>query len=314
MKKKYLITGGLGFVGNALAKSLIKKNNSVIILDNQFRNTNLNDLNNKNCKIYKADIRNKNLLKRISKNIDAVIHLASINGTNYFYEQPQLVLDVSLKGMMNILEVCEENNVSEFFFTSSSEVYQNAPYYPTDEKVPLTIPDPFNPRYSYAAGKIISEIMLLNTNFFKKCIIIRPHNIYGPNMGYNHVIPEIICKLIKAKKILKIQGTGNHTRSFCYIDDFIKGFNILINKGKTKNIYNIGTDDEIKILKLTKKLIKISNKKIEIKHTKEKIGNPSKRCPNINKIKKIGFNPTYNLDAGLKITYEWYKKNLINAL
>ena len=111
MKKKYLITGGLGFVGNALARSLIKKNNSVIILDNQFRNTNLNDLNNKNCKIYKADIRNKNLLKRISKNIDAVIHLASINGTNYFYEQPQLVLDVSLKGMMNILEVCEENNV-----------------------------------------------------------------------------------------------------------------------------------------------------------------------------------------------------------
>ena len=306
MKKKYLITGGLGFIGKAIALDLIKKNNSVTIIDNQFRHKNLKDFNYKNCNVYKNDIRDKTSLKKIVKKVDTVIHLAAINGTNYFYEQPKLVLDVALKGIINILEVCEENKIPEFFLASSSEVYYKAPYYPADEKVPLVIPDPFNPRYTYAAGKIISEIMLLNTKFFKRFVIFRPHNIYGPNMGYNHVIPEIVTKLIKAKKNLVIQGSGNHTRSFCYIDDFVRGFNILLKKGRNKNIYNIGTQDEIKILQLIQKLVKISNKKLIIKKTKEKLGSTPKRCPNIKKISKLGFKPKINLDVGLKKTFECY--------
>ena len=306
MKKKYLITGGLGFIGKAIALDLIKKNNSVTIIDNQFRHKNLKDFNYKNCNVYKNDIRDKTSLKKIVKKVDTVIHLAAINGTNYFYEQPKLVLDVALKGIINILEVCEENKIPEFFLASSSEVYYKAPYYPADEKVPLVIPDPFNPRYTYAAGKIISEIMLLNTKFFKRFVIFRPHNIYGPNMGYNHVIPEIVTKLIKAKKNLVIQGSGNHTRSFCYIDDFVRGFNILLKKGRNKNIYNIGTQDEIKILQLIQKLVKISNKKLIIKKTKEKLGSTPKRCPDIKKISKLGFKPKITLDVGLKKTFEWY--------
>ena len=306
MKKKYLITGGLGFIGKAIALDLIKKNNSVTIIDNQFRHKNLKDFNYKNCNVYKNDIRDKTSLKKIVKKVDTVIHLAAINGTNYFYEQPKLVLDVALKGIINILEVCEENKIPEFFLASSSEVYYKAPYYPADEKVPLVIPDPFNPRYTYAAGKIISEIMLLNTKFFKRFVIFRPHNIYGPNMGYNHVIPEIVTKLIKAKKNLVIQGSGNHTRSFCYIDDFVRGFNVLLKKGRNKNIYNIGTQDEIKILQLIQKLVKISNKKLIIKKTKEKLGSTPKRCPDIKKISKLGFKPKINLDVGLKKTFEWY--------
>ena len=148
--------------------------------------------------------------------------------------------------------------------------------------------------------------MLLNTKFFKRFVIFRPHNIYGPNMGYNHVIPEIVTKLIKAKKNLVIQGSGNHTRSFCYIDDFVRGFNILLKKGRNKNIYNIGTQDEIKILQLIQKLVKISNKKLIIKKTKEKLGSTPKRCPDIKKISKLGFKPKINLDVGLKKTFEWY--------
>lgn len=308
MKKKYVVTGGLGFIGRAITKSLIEQNNSVIIVDNQFRHKNVQKIYYNNCKIYKGDIRNKAFLKKVVKNVDAVIHLAAINGTNYFYEQPQLVLDVAIKGIVNILEVCRENMIPEFFLASSSEVYHQASYTPTDEKVPLIIPDPMNPRYSYAAGKIISEIMLLNTNFFKRLIIFRPHNIFGPNMGYNHVIPEIIMKLIKAKKNLVMQGSGNHTRSFCYIDDFVRGFDILLKKGRNKNIYNIGTQDEIKIIQLIKKLVKISNKKIIIKKTKEISGNPSHRCPDISKIKKLGFKPVIDLDIGLEKTFKWYKK------
>ena len=131
-------------------------------------------------------------MKKISKDIDSVIHLAFINGTNFFYEKPELVLEVGIKGIINLIEVCEENFIKEFFLASSSEVYQNAPSIPTNEKVPLSIPDPHNPRYSYAAGKLMSEIMLLNSSIFERSVIFRPHNIYGPNMGYYHVIPDII--------------------------------------------------------------------------------------------------------------------------
>ena len=313
MGKKYLITGGLGFIGKAITLSLLSKNNIVVIADNNFRQKKI-DLQHKNLYVHKVDVRIKNQLKKISKDIDSVIHLAFINGTNFFYEKPELVLDVGIKGIINLIEVCKENLIKEFFLASSSEVYQNAPYIPTDEKVPLSIPDPHNPRYSYATGKLISEIMLLNSSFFERSVIFRPHNIYGPNMGYNHVIPEIILKIFKSNKKLKIQGKGLNSRSFCYIDDFISAFNLILNKGKHKNIYNIGTQDEVKIIRLIKKLIKISNKKVTIKNTKEKLGSPSKRCPDIRKISKLGFKPQINLDVGLKTTFEWYRKELINVL
>ena len=156
--------------------------------------------------------------------------------------------------------------------------------------------------------------MLLNSNFLKRAIIFRPHNIYGPNMGYHHVIPEVILKTLTSKKQIKIEGTGMHTRSFCFIDDFIEAFNILLKKGRNNNIYNIGIQNEIKINDLVKKIINFSGKKMIIKGSKETPGNPSRRCPNISKIKKLGFKPRINLNRGLKKTYEWYLEDLKNEL
>ena len=313
MGKKYLITGGLGFIGKAITLSLLSKNNTVIIADNNFRKKK-NDLKHKNLYVHKIDVRKKNQLKKICKDIDSVIHLAFINGTNFFYEKPELVLEVGIKGIINLIEVCEENFIKEFFLASSSEVYQNAPYIPTNERVPLSIPDPHNPRYSYAAGKLISEIMLLNSSIFERSVIFRPHNIYGPNMGYNHVIPEIILKIFKSNKKLKIQGKGLNSRSFCYIDDFVSAFNLILKKGKHKNIYNIGTQEEIKIRDLVKRIIFISEKKLQIQNTKDILGDVKRRCPDILKLKKLGFKPKNNLNMGLKKTFEWYSKDIKGEL
>ena len=313
MGKKYLITGGLGFIGKAITLSLLSKNNTVIIADNNFRKKK-NDLKHKNLYVHKIDVRKKNQLKKISKDIDSVIHLAFINGTNYFYEKPELVLEVGIKGIINLIEVCEENFIKEFFLASSSEVYQNAPYIPTNEKVPLSIPDPHNPRYSYAAGKLISEIMLLNSSIFERLVIFRPHNIYGPNMGYNHVIPEIILKIFKSNQKINIQGKGLNSRSFCYIDDFVSAFNLILKKGKHKNIYNIGTQEEIRIRDLVKRIISISEKKLHIQNTKEILGNVKRRCPDILKLKKLGFKPKNNLNIGLAKTFEWYSKDIKGEL
>ena len=308
MKKKYFITGGLGFIGKAISKSLLDDGHKVIILDNNFRKKN-NFIIHKNLTIYRGDIREKKNLLKIKQKIHSVIHLAAINGTNHFYEIPDLVLDVGVKGMINILEFCKEKKIKEIFLASSSEVYQDAPFIPTNEKVRMIIPDPHNPRFSYSSSKIISEMLALHNNFIDRIVIFRPHNIYGPDMGFNHVIPETIIKILNAKKQFTIQGNGKNKRSFCYIDDFVKGIRILLKKGKHKEIYNIGYDEEISITQLCKLIMKLFNKRLKINKSENKLINTKRRLPDIKKLQKLGYKPSVKLDQGLLKTIEYYMKN-----
>ncbi len=302
-KKTFLVTGGTGFIGSNICQLLIKKNYKVRVFDNNSRGSirKINSIKNK-IKFIKGDIRNKELLNKAMKNTDAVIHLAYVNGTKYFYSKPVLILDIAVRGILNVIEGCLKNNIKELYLASSSEVYQTPNKVPTDEKEILKIPDIFNPRFSYGGGKILTELMGAHygKKYFKKLIIFRPHNVYGPNMGNEHVIPEFIkrFKFLKGKKF-KIQGSGNEIRSFIYIEDFLQAFNILLNKGKHLNIYNIGTSEKIKIKDLANKLAKKFGKKITLNRTSLTKGSTKIRTPNINKIKKLGFKAKFNLDKGL---------------
>ena len=303
-KKTFLVTGGTGFIGSYICELLIKKNCNVKIIDNNFRGriSKIKGIK-KHIKFIKGDIRNRRVLDKALKNTDAVIHLAYVNGTKYFYSKPVLVLDVAIKGILNVIEGCIKHKVKELYLASSSEVYQTPNKIPTDEKESLKIPNIFNPRYSYGGGKILTELMGIHygKKYFKKLVIFRPHNVYGNNMGNEHVVPEFINRFKKLKsKFFKIQGTGNEIRSFIYIEDFVSAFNLILNKGKHLNIYNIGTNQKIKIKELAKKLSKIFEKKIVIKKTPLSKGGTTIRVPNINKIKQLGFKYKFSLDKGLK--------------
>ena len=305
-KKTFLVTGGTGFIGSNLCNLLINKGHKVKIFDNNSRGS-IQKIKNirKKVKFIKGDIRNKQLLNRALKNTDAVIHLAYVNGTKYFYSKPVLVLDIAIKGILNIIEGCIKNKIKELYLASSSEVYQTPKKIPTDEKESLKIPNIFNPRYSYGGGKIITELMGIHygKKYFKRLIIFRPHNVYGQNMGYEHVIPQFInrFKLLKGRNF-KIQGTGNEIRSFIYIEDFLNAFDKILNRGKHLNVYNVGTSEKIKIKDLAYKLSKIFKKKIILKKTSLAAGGTKVRIPNINKIRKLGFKPKFHLDKGLKKT------------
>ena len=305
-KKNFLVTGGTGFIGSSISNLLVNKGHNVKIFDNNSRG-NIQKIKKfkKKIKFIKGDIRNKHSLNKALKNIDAVVHLAYVNGTKYFYSKPVLVLDIAIKGILNVIEGCIENNVKELYLASSSEVYQTPIKIPTDEKEPLKIPNIFNPRYSYGGGKIITELMGIHygKKYFKKLIIFRPHNVYGPNMGHEHVIPQFINRFKSLRgKNFKIQGNGNEIRSFIYIKDFLSAFNLILNRGKHLNVYNIGTGEKIRIKNLAYKLSKIFKKKITIKKTPLAKGGTKVRIPNINKIKKLGFVPKFYLDKGLKET------------
>ena len=286
--KTFLVTGGTGFIGSNISELLIKKNYKVKIFDNNYRGSiaKIKKIKKK-IKFIKGDIRNKDLLNKSLRNTDAVIHLAYINGTKNFYDEPVKVLDIAVKGIINVLDGCIKNNVKELYLASSSEVYQTPNKIPTSEKEPLKIPDVYNPRFSYGGGKILTELMGINygRKFFNKLIIFRPHNVYGPNMGYDHVIPEFIQRIAKIKKNNKfmIKGSGNETRSFIFIKDFIDAFDLVLKKGKHLNIYNIGTKEQIKISQLAFMISKFYKKNIVLKKTKILQGSTLNRCPDIKK-------------------------------
>ena len=317
---KYLVTGGTGFLGSALVRSLLRKGNKVRVIDNDLRGVSerLNDIG-KDIELLQLDIRDAKGVKDACRGIDSVCHLAYLNGTEFFYSKPELVLDIGVKGMINVIDGCINEGIKELVIASSSEVYQTPPIVPTDESVPLSIPDPLNPRYSYGGGKIISELMAINygRKYFDRVIIFRPHNVYGPDMGWEHVIPQSIVRMKKICEENKnqqiefpIQGTGKETRAFVFIDDFIDGLMLAIEKGEHLGIYHIGTTEEIPIEKVAIEVGNYYGREVKIVSGQLAKGGTLRRCPDITKIKKLGYAPRVPFREGLKNTIMWYDNNI----
>lgn len=312
--KRFLITGGTGFIGSAIATDLINKGYFVRIIDNESRGSLRRLSKIKNAFEYiKGDIRNFEIVKKSCKGIDVIIHLAYINGTKFFYSDPDLILDVGIRGMLNVIDAGQSNNTPELYLASSSEVYATPQIIPTPENVPMVIPDPYNPRFSYSGGKIISELMAIHnaSKSFKKVIIFRPHNVYGPDMGSEHVIPEFINRMKKLDKRIKkhdfhIQGSGNETRAYIYIHDFVEGFNILLKHKVGIETFNIGTENQIASKKLALLIAQKLNIHIRVIPGILREGSTPRRYPDISKIKKLGFVPRVSLEDGLKQTIKWY--------
>ncbi len=317
---KYLVTGGTGFVGSALVRRLLRNGNRVRVLDNNSRGkpARLEGISDK-LELLQADVRDAQAVQLACKGMDSVCHLAYLNGTEFFYTKPDLVLDIAVKGITNVIDGCMKEGVKELILASSSEVYQTPPAVPTDENVPLSVPNPLNPRYSYGAGKIISELMAVNfgRKYFQRVIIFRPHNVYGPDMGWEHVIPQFCLRMkelssdTKSKQIkFPIQGNGKQTRAFVFIDDFIDGLILLLEKGEHLGIYNIGTTEEITIGQVAVEIGKYFKKEVTVVPGAPAQGATLRRCPDISKLKKLGYLPKVSFRDGLRITAAWYDKNI----
>ncbi|UBF28449.1 SDR family NAD(P)-dependent oxidoreductase [Kovacikia minuta CCNUW1] len=219
--KSYLVTGGTGFIGSALVRRLVQEGYRVRVLDDQSRGatSRLADVASE-IEFVSADIRDPESVEKAVHGVDSVCHLAFVNGTEFFYSKPDLVLDVGVKGMVNVLDACIKHGIGELVLASSSEVYQTPPTVPTDETAPLSIPDPLNPRYSYGAGKIISEIMALNygRKHLERVLIFRPHNVFGPDMGWEHVVPQLVLRMAGfvsrvGPKPFALSDSGNRGRN-----------------------------------------------------------------------------------------------------
>src|SRR5208282_4090243 len=183
--KRIMVSGGAGFLGSALCNKLAEQGHVVIAFDDFSRKSHQQSLNDV-VETYSGDVRNMNDLQQaIEKHspIDTFWHLAYINGTKTFYSDPDLVLDVGVKGAVNTIDVALQHNIKNYVLVSTSEVYNEPLAVPTPETEKILIPDVYNPRFSYSGGKIISELLAIHYGAKRglNVKILRPHNIYGAN-------------------------------------------------------------------------------------------------------------------------------------
>ena len=313
----YLVTGGTGFLGSALVRRLVNSGARVRVLDNNSRGraSRLEDLWDR-IEYVEGDVRDPATVDRACVGVDILCHLAFINGTEFFYSKPDLVLDVAVRGIVNVVESAIRHKVPELLVMSSSEVYHEPAKVPTDESVALSIPDCLNPRYSYAAGKILHEVMAVNYGrYFRRVTIVRPHNVYGADMGGEHVIPQFVARMRSLMShsgdpiAFDIQGTGLQTRSFVYIDDFIDGVMIVLARGEHLGIYHIGTLEEVTVETLARLVAEQFGRSIKIVPGPPADGGTNRRCPDITRIMKLGYRPQYTLREALPGVVRWYEQH-----
>lgn len=320
---KILVTGGAGFVGSALVKRLAADGHEVRVVDDMSRGK-PERLRGVACEVRAGDVRNPTFMTMAMSGCDAVAHLAYLQGTQTFYAEPRQVLDVAVRGMLTVLDACAATGVARMLLVSSSEAYQVATVVPTPETVPLSVPDPTNPRYSYGGGKIACELMALawqRTGILDQLVIARPHNVYGPDMGWEHVIPEFCDRMsiltreasigVKDTSILPfpIQGTGQETRSFCYISDCTDQLTALLQPETPSGIYHVGTEDERTIMEVAHAVAVRYSRVIKVVPGTLPKGSPPRRLPDTAKIRALTGEPKVHFNEGIAETVSWYRAN-----
>ena len=322
MKKKAIVTGGFGFIGSNLVKSLLKKNFFVINIDKMSYASNVYNLKNikkNNYKFYKSDICNKKILNIILKKHkpNVLFNLAAETHVDRSINNPQDFVKSNIIGVYNILECIKKYMKVQKNFkmvhVSTDEVYGDTKGIKKSKEE-----DKYQPSSPYSASKASAD-HLINAyvrTYNLPIVISNCCNNFGPNQLPEKFIPKIIFNIIM-KKTIPIYGKGKNQREWIHVEDHCRALIKLFEKGKIGESYNIGTGFIVNNLKLVKKIIKIyksnfdkKKQKIKIEFVKDRPGHDFRYALNSSKIKKkLGWKNLHNLNKALIKTIEWYIKN-----
>ncbi len=317
-----LITGGAGFIGSNLCEYFLSKNYYVISLDNFSTGHKYNIepfFENKNFKFIEGDIRNIETCKQAVKNVDYVLHQAALGSVPRSINDPITSNEVNVSGFLNMLVASRDEGIKRFVYAASSSTYGDSESLP---KVEDKIGKPLSP---YAITKYVNELYaeIFSKTYGLETIGLRYFNVFGrrqaPNGAYAAVIPKFVMQLMKHESPI-INGDGNYSRDFTYIDNVIQMNELAIltqNSEAINTVYNTAYGDRTTlndmVFYLKKYLAKFDEKiaAIEIIHGPNRVGDIPHSLASIDKAKLLlHYNPKYSFQEGLKEAVKWYWEHL----
>ena len=319
---KVLVTGGAGFIGSNLCEALLEKGAVVVCLDNFATGKRENLVafkDNANFTPLEGDIRNLEDCKTAVEGVDYVLHEAALGSVPRSINDPITSNDVNISGFLNMLVAARDAGVKRFVYAASSSTYGDSESLP---KVEDKIGKPLSP---YAITKYVNELYadIFNNAYGLDTIGLRYFNVFGrkqdPHGAYAAVIPKFVIQFMNHESPV-INGDGTYSRDFTYIDNVIQ-MNLLAltseNKDALNEIYNTAVGDRTNLKELTQLLKKYLSKydpeigEVEVEHGPNRPGDIPHSLASVEKAKKLlGYEPTHNIEAGLKEAVEWYWENL----
>ena len=320
--KKILVTGGAGFIGSNLCETLLEKGNKVICLDNfaTGKRENLAQfLKDTNFTLLEGDIRKLEDCLKSTKNVDYVLHQAALGSVPRSIKDPITSNDVNVSGFLNMLVASRDNGVKRFVYAASSSTYGDSQSMPKVEDI---IGKPLSP---YAITKYVNELYadIFSKTYGLETIGLRYFNVFGrkqdPKGAYAAVIPKFVSQLMKGESPV-INGDGNYSRDFTYIDNVIQAnlLSLVTNNKKSINtVYNVAYGDRNTLNDLMGYLkeylsefdSRISN--VAVIFGPNRAGDIPHSHASVDKAKELlNYNPQFNLQKGLKEAVKWYWKNL----
>lgn len=323
----WLITGSGGFIGSYFLdfidycnKYVFSTPDKVICIDN-YKTSSMNRimhlLDNDNFQFINKDISKP---IEVSQNIDYIVHAASIASPTFYRKYPIETIEVNVWGLKNLLDIAKAKSIKSMLYLSTSEIYgdPDSANIPTSETYNGNV-SCIGPRACYDESKRLGETLCVNywKQYRVPVKIARPFNVYGPGLRIDdkRVIPDFFKGALYNRRI-EILSDGRPTRSFCYISDAIAGFIKILMSEYNGEVFNIGNDEiEINMKQLAEKIAEIVEKVTVIYNEssdKEYLtDNPQRRCPDLKKARTlINYNPSVNLEAGLRRLMDWYKNIL----
>lgn len=316
-KAKILVTGGAGFIGSEVVKQLLEKGYQVRVAD---------DLSKKEakvppkCEFLKVDLTDKKAALRAMEGVDFCIHLAAkIGGIGYFHKYPATILSENNKMYSAVFEAAVAQKIKRIIYLSSSMVFESTKFFPSKEKDLVVIPPPVS---AYGFSKLVGEwyCHAFRDEFGLNYTIIRPFNAYGINeapgkeVGYAHVIPDLIKKNLSGQYPIELLGNGRQTRCFTHVSDIARGIIMAMESPKAINEdFNIGSEKEVKMIDLAKLLWKKCKmeKPFKARHVSGFKYDIKRRVPSSVKARKVlGWEPEKKLEQELPEIINWIENQI----
>jgi len=305
-----MVTGGAGFIGSNIVDAYIEEGHNVVIVDNMSKG--MKKFINPKAEFCNVDIRDENISDVFKKyDIDILNHHAAQIDLRKSIADPKLDANINILGSINVLEAALKNNIKKVIFPSSGgSIYGEHEYFPADEKHRIA---PFSP---YGINKLMMEYYLHYYNYVHRLdyVILRYANAYGPRQsssGESGVVSIFANKMLDKKNPV-INGDGEQTRDYVYVKDIAEA-NVLALNAKSTSVYNIATSLETTVNHIYDKINEYAGTNLKKEHGQAKIGEQRRSVLSYEKInKELGWKPKVSIDEGLKLTFEYFKKNSLD--